>query len=100
MPAPADAAATRDGEALRFSGALLRTHVPALLRAMPPLQGVHTLDLAAVTALDSAGVALLAEVVARTGGAATIHAAAGELAADLDQLRAAYRLDASLQFAG
>jgi phospholipid transport system transporter-binding protein len=99
MPsAEAPASVTRDGEALRFAGALLRDQVPALWRAALPLAaGARRFDLTGATRVDSAGVALLAELAARAGGAAAI-AIDGE-PAGLAELRAAYRLQADLDFA-
>lgn len=99
MPA-ADAATagpvTRDGEALRFAGALVRERVPALWRqALPLLAGVARFDLSAVDRVDSAGVALLAELAARAGGGVAV---AGE-PAGLAELRAAYRLQPDLAYA-
>ena len=107
MPA-AEAAAgvTRDGEALRFAGALSREHVPALWRqALPLLVGARRFDLAGASRVDSAGVALLAELAARAGaGAATAGIATAGITIDGDppglaELRAAYRLQAGLDFA-
>lgn len=95
----ADASAIRDGEALRFSGALVRAQVASLWHALPPADGVRTLDLTGVDALDSAGLALLAEVAARTGQRPSVRVPAATAAAEgLSQLRAAYRLDDALQF--
>lgn len=99
MPA-ADAATagpvTRDGEALRFAGALVRERVPALWRqALPLLAGVARFDLSAVDRVDSAGVALLAELAARAGGGVAV---AGE-PVGLAELRAAYRLQPDLAYA-
>jgi len=101
MPA-ADAATagpvTRDGEALRFAGALVRERVPALWRqALPLLAGVARFDLSAVDRVDSAGVALLAELAARAGGGGAV-AVAGE-PVGLAELRAAYRLQPDLAYA-
>lgn len=117
MPsADAPASVTRDGEALRFAGALVRDQVPSLWRqALQLAAGARRFDLAAVNRVDSAGVALLAELAelaARTGGpaAATMGAAeTGSLALHgitidgsplgLAELRAAYRLKPDLDFA-
>ena len=89
------ASVTRDGEALRFAGALVRDEVPALWRqALPLAAGARRFDLAAVSRVDSAGVALLAEL-AGLAGAAVIE---GE-PAGLAELRAAYRLKPDLDFA-
>jgi phospholipid transport system transporter-binding protein len=97
MPTPSDAAAeaSRDGETLRLTGALLRAQVPALWKRLPPLDGLRTLDLRQVAAVDSAGLALLAEIADRAGIAAIDGAPAG-----LAELRSAYRLDATLGFGG
>ena len=102
MPA-AEAAAgvTRDGEALRFAGALSREQVPALWRqALPLLVGARRFDLAGASRVDSAGVALLAELAARAGaGAATAGITIDGDPPGLAELRAAYRLQAGLDFA-
>lgn len=95
MPASTDARAevTRAGEALRFAGALSRDSVPGLWKALPSLDGVRSLDLRAVTALDSAGLALLSLVAERCGTPAIDGAPPG-----LAELRSAYRLDGQLGF--
>ena len=96
MPAPAsNVAVTRDGEALRFAGPLLRAQVgDAWRQALPLLAGVRRFDLAAVEGVDSAGVALLAELAARAGGVAIVGSPPG-----YDALRTAYRLSPALDFA-
>jgi phospholipid transport system transporter-binding protein len=95
LAAEAAARVTRDGEALRFAGALVREAVPALWRqALPLLDGVRRLELGDVARVDSAGVALLAELAARAGVTAVDGAPQG-----LPELRAAYRLAPSLAFA-
>jgi phospholipid transport system transporter-binding protein len=89
------AAVERAGDGLCFTGALLRSDVAALWRqATPQLQGIRRLDLTAVSRVDSAGVALLAELAARCGGVAIDGSPAG-----LAELRAAYRLAPTLEFA-
>lgn len=95
MPAPTEAATEvgRAGEVLRFAGALSRANVPALWKRLPALDGVRRLDLRAVASVDSAGLALLAELAARTGATAVDGEPPG-----LAELRSAYRLDASLGF--
>ena len=101
MPTPGDAAdvsrepasAQAGGEALRFAGTLVRANVPALWKRLPPLDGVRTLNLREVVSVDSAGLALLAEVAERAGVAAVEGAPQG-----LAELRSAYRLDAGLGF--
>lgn len=84
---------SRAGEALRFAGVLARAQVPGLWKQLPPLDGVRTLDLTQVASVDSAGLALLAEVAARTGATAIEGVPQG-----LAELRSAYRLDARLGF--
>ncbi len=100
MPASTDAATqvTRAGEALRFAGALSRAQVAALWRRLPPLDGVRTLDLTAVSAIDSAGLALLAEIAERSGAAPDVIVSAQAPPDGLAELQAAYRLDAGLRF--
>lgn len=86
----------QDGDTLAFSGALERAAVAALwpqLRALAP--ALRRIDLSAVSSVDSAGLALLSELCARGG--------IGEVTGNppgLSELRAAYRLDATLAFAG
>lgn len=90
------ASVRRDGDALVFAGALTRDACAALWRqAAAQTDGVRRLDLRAVTGLDSAGLALLAELAARCGGVAVV----GE-APRLAELRAAYRLGPDLAYAG
>jgi phospholipid transport system transporter-binding protein len=85
----------REGETLVFSGVLAREAVAGLWQqALPQLGGVRRLDLAAVRSVDSAGLALLAELSARAGGLAVDGLPDG-----LGDLRAAYRLDDALTFA-
>ena len=95
MPASTDvpAQATRAGDALRFAGTVSRDTVPALWKALPSLDGVRTLDLQAVTAMDSAGLALLSAVATRCGATAVTGDPPG-----LSELQSAYRLDARLGF--
>ncbi len=87
-----------DGSRARLGGALDRAAVVALwpqLQALPA--AVNVLDLDAVTGVDSAGLALLAEVVARARAAGRTLALQGT-PPGLTELSAAYRLDASLDF--
>ena len=91
-----DARVERDGETLRFSGALLRAGCAALWRqSLPLLPGVRRFVLEDVTAVDSAGVALLAELAARADHGVTFDGAPE----GLRLLRAAYRLGPTLAFA-
>lgn len=85
----------RDDGALVFAGVLTRDAVAALWRqALPLLTGARHLDLAAVERVDSAGLALLAELAARIEGVTVVGLPDG-----LGDLRTAYRLDDALAFA-
>ena len=82
---------------LLLSGTLGRDAVVQLWPQLARLPGaVRTLDLHAVDGVDSAGVALLAELAQRLRG----HGAGGidGSPAGLDELRAAYRLSPQLDF--
>ncbi|MCA1713970.1 MAG: STAS domain-containing protein [Gammaproteobacteria bacterium] len=97
MPASTDGAnrVERAGETLRFTGALLRSSVaPLWPQVLAQLDGVRRLDLTAVERVDSAGLALLAELAERLDAVALDGAPAG-----LTELRAAYRLTPQLRFA-
>ncbi|KGM56785.1 hypothetical protein N799_02535 [Lysobacter arseniciresistens ZS79] len=90
------ATVTREGDALVFGGVLDRAAVAAAWTAARPLlAGARRLDLNAVPSLDSAGLALLAELAAQLPDARIDGSPAG-----LAELRAAYRLDPALGFAG
>ena len=94
-PASAGASVERAGDALRFAGALLRADVAKVWKqAATRLDGVRRFELGAVTRVDSAGVALLAELADRCGGVQVDGLPAG-----LAELRAAYRLAPTLGFA-
>lgn len=85
----------RRDDTLVFTGALDRLAAAQLWpRAQAQLAGVRRLDLSAVSAVDSAGLALLAELAARIDGVAVVGRPPG-----LDELRAAYRLQDDLSFA-
>ena len=95
MPSADRASVERAGDGLRFTGALLRADVAALWqRALPLLDGVRRFDLGDVERVDSAGVALLAELAARCGGVAIEGSPSG-----LAELQAAYRMTPALGFA-
>ena len=85
----------QDGDTLAFGGALERAAIAAL---WPQLRsagnGVRRLDLGAVSSVDSAGLALLVELCARTGITEVTGSPAG-----LAELRAAYRLGADWNLA-
>ena len=86
----------RDGDALLFNGALHRPAVAGLwAQALPLVGGAQRFDLAAVGDVDSAGLAMLAELAARAGGPVAVIGDPSNLA----ELRAAYRLASDLTFA-
>jgi phospholipid transport system transporter-binding protein len=98
-----NAALRRDGEALLLTGALDRAGVIALWPQIGPslLSGARVLDLRGVDRVDSAGVALLAELVARIRTGASTRQQAPTLLgapAGLEELTAAYRLTSQLEF--
>jgi phospholipid transport system transporter-binding protein len=98
MPTSSEATTgvTRDGDTLVFSGTLSRDAVASLWpRALASIAGVRRFSLEGVPSLDSAGLALLAELAARAGGGVAVTGAPLGLAV----LRSAYRLDPSLAFA-
>ncbi len=89
------ASVRRDGDALVFLGTLDRAAVPALWKACTPLlAGITRIELAAVDSVDSAGVALLAELSGRAGGVVINGIPEG-----LAELRRAYRLGPTLDYA-
>jgi phospholipid transport system transporter-binding protein len=91
--ADATAQVRRDGATLVFSGALVRGVVAPLSKQARPLcAGAHAFDLRAVSQVDSAGLALLAEL--GDGNVRMVGEPAG-----FAELRAAYRLDETLGFA-
>jgi len=86
----------REGDALRFGGALDRGATAALwTQALAVIAGVRRFELGEVSGVDSAGLALLAELAARAGGPVAIAGDPPGLAA----LREAYRLGAGLEYA-
>ena len=91
-----DASVHREGETLAFAGALSRDAAAALWpQALAQVAGATRFDLQGVERVDSAGLALLAELAARAGGDVTVDGTPAGLA----ELRAAYRLDPALGFA-
>ena len=94
--ATAEASVRRDGATLAFAGPLLREGVAALWpQALAQVAGATRFDLQGVARVDSAGLALLAELAARAGQGVVVDGAPAGLA----ELRAAYRLDSALGFA-
>ncbi|MEN5203502.1 STAS domain-containing protein [Stenotrophomonas sp. TWI700] len=91
------ASVQRNGTSLVFSGLLDRAAVTALWPSLTALDGVQQLDLTAVSRLDSAGLALLAELAARLRATGTTPTIVGSPVGFTD-LRAAYRLAPSLDF--
>ena len=87
------ASVRREGDTLAFSGPLERAAVPRLwAAALPLLDGARAIDLGAVAHVDSAGLALLAELQERAGGGLALRGDPD----GLPGLRAAYRLDDAL----
>lgn len=87
--------AHRDGDTLVLAGALERTAVTALWPQLARLSiGLAHIDLAAVPRVDSAGLALLAELCQHAAGPVDLLHAPAEMA----ELRAAYRLGPALEF--
>lgn len=98
--AATDATANRDGDALVFAGALDRAAAAALWpTASKMLAGAQRIVLTKVTSVDSAGLALLAELAARLRAAGAAPHIEGE-PAGLSELRSAYRLTSGLDFPG
>lgn len=91
-----DANVQRDGDALVFRGRLGHEAVPGLWRALGSLEpGIARVRLQQVEGIDSAGIALLAELASRHPEGLVVEGAPAGLA----ELRAAYRLDDHLRFA-
>lgn len=88
-----NASVRREGDTLVLAGALERVAVATLWRQAQSLRaGLSAIDLRDVTRVDSAGLALLAEL--GDGGVALQGVPAG-----LSELCAAYRLDERLAYA-
>ena len=84
----------RAGDRLRLSGTLNRNATTQLWpQATAALAGAQVLDVSAVDAVDSAGLALLVALAERTPGARVEGAPQG-----LAELLAAYRLTPALAF--
>lgn len=86
----------RDGDALVFTGALLRSAIATLWPpATKAVAGVRRFDLRAVERIDSAGLAFLSQLTALAGGDVVVDGTPAGLA----ELGAAYRLSPTLAFA-
>ena len=84
----------RDGAALHLSGTIDRTAATALWpQASVSVDGARVLDVSAVDAVDSAGLAMLVALAARMDDVRIEGAPRG-----MNALRAAYRLSPSLAF--
>lgn len=95
-----DAVVRRDGDGLVFGGALDRAAAAGLWSASNSLlDGTQRFVLTDVTSVDSAGLALLAELAARLRDAGTTPDIVGQ-PAGLLELRTAYRLTPGLDFPG
>lgn len=89
------ASVERSGDTLLFRGALRRATIAGLWKpALAALPGVRCIDLHAVSQVDSAGLALLAELAARAPDATIDGVPTGQ-----SGLRSAYRLDPGLRYA-
>ena len=98
--AASNASVDRDGDALVFAGAIDRIAAATLWSpASRMLAGVQRIVLTKVTSVDSAGLALLAELAARLRAAGAVPHIEGE-PAGLSELRTAYRLTTGLDFPG
>jgi len=94
-----NAALRRDADALVLTGALDRAAVTALWpAASQALAGVHVLDLRGVERVDSAGVAFLAELVARLRARLSAEPTLLGSPTGLSELASAYRLTQTLDF--
>lgn len=91
------ASVQRTGAALVFSGVLDRAAATALWPSLTALQGVQQLDLTALTRVDSAGLALLAELAARLRSQGSTPDIVGS-PTGFNELSAAYRLAPTLDF--
>ena len=98
MADPTDARVRRDGDALAFAGALDRAAVTGLWpQALAASAGAQRIVLTEVTIVDSAGLAMLAELAPRLRAAGGPVALEGE-PPGLPDLRAAYRLTPGLDY--
>jgi phospholipid transport system transporter-binding protein len=80
-----------DGDTLHIAGRLQRDAVPALWAALPSA-AVEQIDLSAVTALDTSGLALLVELAARSRRSGGRAPQILNVPVGYDALCAAYRI--------
>lgn len=85
------------GETLHLSGRLQRDSVTALWAALPRAQGIGAIDLSGVTALDTAGLALLVCVVRRATEHVTARPVLLHPPSSYASLCAAYRIGSALE---
>lgn len=98
--AATEATVRRDGDALVFAGAIDRSAATALWApACKSLAGAQRIVLTDVTIVDSAGLALLAELGGRLRASGQAPVFEG-VPAGLSELRTAYRLTPGLDFPG
>ena len=98
--AATESGVARQGDALVFGGALDRAAAAGLwAQAIKAADGAQRIVLTEVTTVDSAGLALLAELAARLRAAGAVVAIEGE-PTGLLELRTAYRLTPGLDFPG
>lgn len=96
MPPSNEASLRLDDRVLHLTGRIDRRTVPALWRALPP--GTFTqIDLGGVVALDTTGLALVAEARARVDKPAGAAEAIVGAPTGFDELRSAYRLAPDLR---
>ncbi len=97
MAAPSNATLTREGDVLVFTGALDRAAAVALWPQVERAGAAQRIVLTRVTTVDSAGLALLAELAARLRVGGSVPRWEGQ-PAGLAELCAAYRLTPELDF--
>jgi phospholipid transport system transporter-binding protein len=98
--AASNASVDRDGAALVLAGAIDRAAAAGLWpSASRMLSGAKRIVLTKVTSVDSAGLALLAELSTRMRAAGAVPHLEGA-PAGLSELRTAYRLTSGLDFPG
>ena len=92
-----DATARIAGETLHLSGRLQREAVAALWASLPRAQAISAIDLSGVTALDTAGLALLVCVVRRANVRAKAIPVLLHPPSSYASLCAAYRIGSTLE---